>query len=96
MLPVLRFLPALRREIQPDLHPKLSIARFGDFEWSGGFDGAAGVGVGVVQLELDFFQPGRDVRAVGERADVDFPAFGVAFGGVWEGGVGELDGGVAD
>lgn len=32
-----------------------------------------------MQLELHLLQPGGNVWAIGKRANVDFPAFGVAF-----------------
>jgi hypothetical protein len=51
-----------------------------DFE-GGCFDGADGLRVGLVELELDFFQPVRDVFVVDAFYE-DAPLVGVVDGGV--------------
>lgn len=33
----------------------------------------------MVKFELDFLEPRGYIGAIGERTDIDFPAFGVAF-----------------
>ena len=51
-----------------------------NFEGPGGFDYPGGVGVGFVQLELDFAEPVRYVVFGGEWTEVEGPGVGV-FGG---------------
>lgn len=57
MTSVLCFFSAAAVEIQPHLDIEFSVPGFLDLEGRG-FDGARGVGVGHVQFELDFFEPG--------------------------------------
>ena len=68
-------------KVQAHLNVEFAVSSFLDLK-GGGFDGARGVGVGHVQFELDFFEPGGDFRAAVDGFDVDAPAFCVAF---WDG-----------
>lgn len=71
----LRLLGRFRHEVELDLDLELAPSCFGHFEgW--GFDGAEGVGVGFVQLELHFAEPVGDVLAV-DATDIDGPSVGV-------------------
>lgn len=79
----LRFLVRFGHEIDLDLHFELPPSGFGDFEGRG-FDGAQGVGVGFVQLELHFLDEIGEVWVRGAGFEVEGPLVGVV--GVYGGG----------
>lgn len=76
----LRFLAGFRDEVELDLDFEFTPTGFGDFEW-GLFDSAHVLGVGLVQLELDFFQPVGDIFTV-DAFDEYAPLMRVVWGNV--------------
>jgi hypothetical protein len=68
---------AIRLKVQLYAHQETSIASLLEFE-RGVLDVPDGVRKGFMELECDFFQPCRGIGAIGDVADVDTPAVGVA------------------
>lgn len=84
MTSILCFFSAAAVKVESHFDIEFSVACFLDLEGRS-FDCAGRVGVGHVQFELDFFEPGVEGGTAVEGFYVDAPAFCVAFWD-WSGG----------